>query len=153
MLSWTDQITILSNGHEDIGFDQRRIFRENGIRLEERIVSELRHEDGQLQLVVFEDGASENFEALYIRPGVKQPGRLAIDIGLEFDSHGFIEIDHAMRSNVSGVYAAGDCCNPTRSIAQAVGMGNKAGMCINHDLLKMPETDTFIDYTINHSDL
>lgn len=35
--------------------------------------------------------------------------------------------------NIPGVFAAGDCTTPFRSVANAVAQGNVAGAVLNHD--------------------
>lgn len=136
---WCPQVTVLSNTHDDIGFDQRRILKERGIALIESEISAVEQQSGNLTAVCFSDGTREPFEALYLRPGVTQ-SRLILDLGVALNDHGFIESDHAERTSIPGIYAAGDCSNMSRSLAQAIGAGNRAGMCINHDLLVEPES-------------
>ncbi|NMH29161.1 NAD(P)/FAD-dependent oxidoreductase [Flavobacterium silvaticum] len=147
MKNWSANLTVLSNTNEDIGFDQRRIFRENEIELIETEIEEVAHSNGIINSLSFTDGTSVSFEALYIRPGIKQPGTLALDLGVELDHHGFIITDHAQRTAIKGIFAAGDCCNPSRSIALAIGQGNMAGMCLNHELIVEKPKEELIDRT------
>ncbi|RYZ79768.1 MAG: NAD(P)/FAD-dependent oxidoreductase, partial [Proteobacteria bacterium] len=100
-----------------------------------KAISEIRHNDGQITGVVFTDGTSEPFEALYARAGVRQSTMIPIDSGCELDAHGLVVVDHSQLTNLPGLFAAGDCTMPMRSLARAIASGNTAGIMINHELV------------------
>ncbi len=68
---------------------------------------------------------------------------LAVKIGVEVDKRGNIITDHRGKTNVEGVWAAGDVRPITQSIAMAVGTGNYAGTMINQFLFQpnVPESE------------
>lgn len=50
---------------------------------------------------------------------------------LEMDSHGYILVDEHMRTNIPGVFAAGEIMDPLwRQVATSVGQGAAAGMAV-----------------------
>jgi len=59
---------------------------------------------------------------------------LAVELGAEVDKGGNIVTDHRGKTNVEGVWAAGDVRPITQSVAMAVGTGNYVGIRINNFL-------------------
>jgi thioredoxin reductase (NADPH) len=52
---------------------------------------------------------------------------LGKNIKLRTDKAGYIKVDREQKTNVPGVFAAGDCCNnPTKRIIAAAADGSKA---------------------------
>lgn len=67
------------------------------------------------------DGKNElAVEGLFVEIGEVPVPEFARLLGVQLDKHGFIEVDPMMRTNVDGVYAAGDAVNETGSFKQIV---------------------------------
>jgi thioredoxin reductase len=62
---------------------------------------------------------------------------VAVKMGVKVDQKGNIITDHRGKTNVEGVWAAGDIRPITQSVAMAVGTGNYAGIMIDHFLRKL----------------
>ncbi|WP_320007948.1 NAD(P)/FAD-dependent oxidoreductase [Maridesulfovibrio sp.] len=102
----TENITI----HE--GAEVEKITGENGV-------------DG----LVFKDGQKLDVTGVFIELGAKGVMSLAAELGIQLDeSMRFIETDKQQRTNVPGVFAAGDICGPPLQMAKAVGEGCVAGL-------------------------
>ncbi|AOL17103.1 thioredoxin-disulfide reductase [Sulfolobus sp. A20] len=70
-----------------------------------------------------------NVNGVFIEIGFDPPTDFARNNGIEVDSNGYIKVDEWMRTNVPGVYAAGDCTNMWlgfRQIITAVAQGGVA---------------------------
>ncbi len=66
-------------------------------------------------------------DGVFIAIGSVPMNELGKNIGLKVDKSGFIEVDKEQKTNVHGIFAAGDCCNnPTKRIITACGDGSKA---------------------------
>lgn len=66
-------------------------------------------------------------EGVFIHIGTVPTSELAKQVGVMVDKNGFIKVDKKQATNVSGVFAAGDCCNnPTKRVVTAMGDGSKA---------------------------
>jgi thioredoxin reductase (NADPH) len=64
---------------------------------------------------------------------------VAVKMGVKVDQKGNIITDHRGKTNVEGVWAAGDIRPITQSVAMAVGTGNYAGVMIDHFLRKLEQ--------------
>ena len=63
-------------------------------------------------------------EGVFIAIGIQPQTEIASKLGVEMDSYGYIKVDKWQRTNVEGVFAAGDCCdNPLKQAITACGDG------------------------------
>jgi len=68
-------------------------------------------------------------DGIFIQVGEKPNSELAQNAGVAVDEHGYIIVDTRQRTNVPGVYAAGDVTNhPVKQIGTAVGQGITAAL-------------------------
>jgi len=68
-------------------------------------------------------------DGVFIQVGEDPNSQLAREAGVEVDEDGYIKIDIFQRTNVSGVYAAGDVTNhPVKQVGAAVGQGITAAL-------------------------
>ncbi|MCS7130206.1 MAG: thioredoxin-disulfide reductase [Archaeoglobaceae archaeon] len=86
-----------------------------GSKRVEKVVVFLR--DKKEELVLETDG-------IFIAIGMRPATELVAELGVERDSMGYIKVDKEQRTNVKGVFAAGDCCsNPLKQVVTACGDG------------------------------
>ncbi len=73
--------------------------------------------------------------------GAKGSIELASNLGVILDEKGFIVTDKDQKTNVEGVFAAGDTCGPPFQVAKAVGEGCVAGLsAVEYVKRKLPHT-------------
>ncbi len=95
----------------------------------------------KIRAVLLEDtvtGEQSELEVggLFIAIGHTPATRFLRESGLEFDDAGYIELgSRSSRTNIAGVYAAGDVADATyRQAVTAAGMGCQAALDAEHDL-------------------
>ncbi|KFY34303.1 hypothetical protein V494_06875 [Pseudogymnoascus sp. VKM F-4513 (FW-928)] len=85
--------------------------------------------------LTFADGSTVEEAFLAHKPPTKLNGPFAEQLGLELGPGGDIKIAAPFgAASVKGVYAAGDCATPIKSVMQAMHMGTFAGVGIAHDV-------------------
>ncbi len=63
-------------------------------------------------------------DGVFISVGMRPATDIVMGLGVERDSAGYIKVDKKQRTNIDGVFAAGDCCdNPLKQIVTACGDG------------------------------
>ena len=68
-------------------------------------------------------------DGVFVQVGEAPNSHAAKEAGVEVDEHGYIKIDIRQRTNVPGVYAAGDVTNhPVKQVGTAVGQGITAAL-------------------------
>jgi thioredoxin reductase (NADPH) len=89
--------------------------------------------------VVLENSADGSVKPLqidgvFIAIGYVPNNGLAKKLGVETDGEGYVIIDKAHRTNVKGIYAAGDITGGVKQIVTAVGQGAVAAMTVFEDI-------------------
>ena len=63
-------------------------------------------------------------DGIFVAIGMRPATDIVAELGVERDSMGYIKVDKEQRTNVKGVFAAGDCCdNPLKQVVTACGDG------------------------------
>ena len=77
-----------------------------------------------------------NLDGIFVYIGVIPQTAFLKNIGVVLDRHGFIVADEKGRTNVPGIYAAGDVLSGSEEqIATAVGEGSKAAITLYTDII------------------
>ena len=95
--------------------------------------------ENSVEGVLLENGAKLEVEGVFIELGAKGALELATTIGVQLDSETFTHIDcnKKQKTNITGVYAAGDITGHPYQMAKAVGEGCVAGWeAANYSLKK-----------------
>ncbi|GAU09544.1 NAD(P)/FAD-dependent oxidoreductase [Desulfoplanes formicivorans] len=79
-----------------------------------------------LEAVLYDDGTTEPMDGIFVARGEASSLDFAYSLGL-LRKGVFIEADNEQKTNVPGVFAAGDCVGNFLQISVAVGEGAKAG--------------------------
>lgn len=80
------------------------------------------------KIVAYNREKKEEFEieadGIFVAIGMRPATDIVADLGVERDSMGYIKVDKEQKTNVEGVFAAGDCCNnPLKQVVTACGDG------------------------------
>jgi thioredoxin reductase len=132
---WSDDVLLCTDGPDGLTDDERAQLAAAGVRVREESIARLDSKRRKLTQIVFESGEPEQREALFIRPHRAQPTLLAEAAGLEVGDDGLIETDRSGRTEIRGVYVAGDAAARVRSVAIAIGNGNRVGTAVTTDLI------------------
>ena len=76
-------------------------------------------------------------DGVFISIGEVPQSEIAVNAGVETDEHGYIKTDEMQRTNVKGIYAAGDVTGGVRQIVTACSEGAKAALMSTEVLGKM----------------
>jgi thioredoxin reductase (NADPH) len=96
-------------------------------------VKEIKGEKLVNKVTIFNRNTGETKESLvdgvFVQVGETPNSQLAKEAGIEVDKDGYVMIDIRQRTNISGVYAAGDVTNHTvKQVGTAVGQGITAAL-------------------------
>ncbi|WP_422447424.1 NAD(P)/FAD-dependent oxidoreductase [Thermoanaerobacterium sp. DL9XJH110] len=126
MQSFTKDVTLFTNGRElQINDTSKNYLEEKKIKVDTRPI--MRLEGGELlEKIVFEDGRDEEINGLFVAYGSASSVDFALKLGILTENN-YILVDRDQRTNVEGVFAAGDCTGGLAQVATAVGEGAVAG--------------------------
>ncbi|MDR1892803.1 MAG: NAD(P)/FAD-dependent oxidoreductase [Oscillospiraceae bacterium] len=119
LLNVASSVTVFTNGAQAAtNFDSRCVMSTGKIlRLEG---------EKNLQRVVLEDGIAK-ISGLFVALGTASAADFAKKLGVLINSEN-ISVDNYMKTNIPGLFAAGDCVGEPYQISAAVGEGAKAGL-------------------------
>ncbi|MDO6516618.1 NAD(P)/FAD-dependent oxidoreductase [Zobellia uliginosa] len=130
----TEHLTILTSEKAGFNAEQQMKLKKNNIKIIEKGISEVEHENGYITNVVFRDRSSENFDAIYASLPFTQHSDIPAQLNCSISEQGFIQVDAMQKTTVDGLFACGDNSTQIRSIASAVATGTMAGAMANMEL-------------------
>lgn len=96
-------------------------------------IKEIRGDKGVQKVILFDKDTGESRElavnGVFVQVGEDPNSQIAKDAGIAVDENGYIITDVQQRTNLEGVYAAGDVTNhPIKQVGTAVGQGITAAL-------------------------
>ena len=119
LLGLASSVTILTNGEEIGAYDER--FKVNTKKIESLFGDEV------LEGIRFFDGTTLNLSGLFIAEGTAGGNELAKKAGIVMQNDNIV-ISEKGETNISGIFAAGDCTGGFKQIAKSVYEGMNAGL-------------------------
>jgi thioredoxin reductase len=136
---WSDDVVVLTDGRSDLSPADLNALRSVDVAMDDRRIVELIGHDGELSEIAFADGTRMQRDGLLVEAPLRQRTPLAEQLGatctpspLAADAIG---VDEIHRTDVGGVFAAGDACTQQPHLAGAVAAGSQAAMIIVQNLL------------------
>jgi thioredoxin reductase len=128
LAGWSNDVVLCTDGDPDPG---GAVLAAAGVQVRTEPIARLAGRDGRLAQIEFAHGPAERREALFVNTRRDQPNGLAAALGCELAPAGTIVTDPDGRTNVPGVYAAGDAATAhSRSVANAIGAGSRVAYAV-----------------------
>lgn len=136
MLTWTDDLVILTHGSEpELPGRSREALERFRIRVERRAIVRIEGSDGQVERVVYEDGSTEELGVIFFHIAYGPGSSLPAELGCEANEEGILKVDEDFLTTVPGVYAAGDITHGSKLAIRAASDGSRAAIGIYRSLL------------------
>jgi thioredoxin reductase len=131
LANWSSDVVLCTDGAPN---PDGALLAAAGVRVRTEAIARLAGDDGRLERIEFAHGPAEPREALFVNTRRDQPNGLAASLGCELTEAGTIVTDGDGRTNVPGVYAAGDAATAhSRSVANAIGTGSRVAYAVALD--------------------
>ncbi|TNJ66040.1 NAD(P)/FAD-dependent oxidoreductase [Paenibacillus hemerocallicola] len=132
---WTDRFTVCTNGPDELTDAQREELQRNQVPIFDSPIQNIdSDDDGIVRQVVLEDGTSIPCRGIFFKPDLVTGSDLPRAIGCDITETGSVVIDSFGKTNVSGVYSAGDAASRVHQAIAAASMGALAAAAINNEL-------------------
>jgi thioredoxin reductase (NADPH) len=133
---FTEHVTVLTNSHEnDIEERFQARLKNAGIPLIHDKIETVIGRDGQFEALITQTGQRIELDQLFNQQGATPQTQLAVDLGVALSHSGYIETDVEQRTNVPGVFAAGDVTRLfSHQVSTAVYEGGQAAAAANYYL-------------------
>lgn len=139
LLTWTDQLTLITNGEPgDMTDEHRAKLAEFNIPVTDQSIAKLEgdEETKQLRHVRFEDGDSLECDALFFNLGTEPASNLHEMLRCQLDEEsGLVWVDEDQQTSVPGVYAAGDLTPQSQLAVVAAAEGAMAAIHVHKSLV------------------
>ncbi|CAM3641297.1 NAD(P)/FAD-dependent oxidoreductase [Flavobacterium chungbukense] len=134
--NWTKDLRLCTNGKSELTLEQTQILKNHGVLIFEEEIDSFEHQDGYIQNIIFKNQEKIAVKAIYSRPPFEQHCPIPEKLGCEINEQGLLKVDAMQKTNVTGIFASGDCTTPMRSVAIAISSGSFAGAVINKELIE-----------------
>lgn len=133
--NWSKDLVVCTNGNKILTTEQKDLLQKKGIRVYEQKIKSLVGEDGLLSSVIFEDNEELNRNGGFVTPRWVQASLLGSSLDCKMNENGGIITDEFGRTNIEGVFAAGDTSVIAPSqVVIAAAEGTRAAIGVNSDL-------------------
>ncbi|MEU3454717.1 NAD(P)/FAD-dependent oxidoreductase [Micromonospora sp. NPDC006766] len=134
--SLTDRVRLLTNSeYLDISPKFQKRLNNAGIPVVHDHIRSVEGEDGMMVAVITRGGERLELDSLFSIQGATPETRLAQQLGVELAPSGWIRVDSEQKTNVPGVYAAGDVTSlHSHQVTAAVHEGAQAASAANYFL-------------------
>nr|WP_223285437.1 NAD(P)/FAD-dependent oxidoreductase [Paenibacillus sp. PL91] len=131
---WTNHLTICTNGPDELTDAQREELNQHNVSIFDSPIFSIESNEGMVQDVVLEDSTKISCNGLFFRPKLVTGSDLPQQIGCEITETGTVIVDHFGKTNVPGIYSAGDAASQLHQAIIAASLGSLAGVGINNEL-------------------
>lgn len=135
LLNLTNDLVICTDGPATFREDDWIFLRTRQVRVIETPLTGITGQGEQMDTLHFADGSTLARHALFINLRTGQHSDLVTTLGCEINAMGFVQADAQGRTNVAGVYAAGDMTSPLRTVVFAAAQGAAAAIWLNMELM------------------
>ena len=135
--NWSKDLIVCTNGKSFQNSEQKRLIQNKGIKIMENKIRNFVGKDGQMEKIIFENGESVDRKGGFVMPQLIQSSNFANQLGCEYNPLGGVSVDSYGRTNIQGVYAAGDASviAPAQLVITAAE-GLRAAVGVNRDLIQ-----------------
>ncbi|MEJ1938192.1 FAD-dependent oxidoreductase, partial [Nostoc sp. NIES-2111] len=132
---WSRDIVLLTDGAEAPGAGDRARLAAAGVSIETRPVERLvAGADGRLAEILFRDGTARRCDGLFHLAKAQQRSSLVEKLGCDLGSKGTAKTSEYEKTNVPGIWVAGDASRRVQWAIVAAAEGALAAFAVNTEL-------------------
>lgn len=135
--TFTDRVTVVVHGEQDACDQAIALAEHYGIRLISDRVESMHPCENGIDLLTCR-GERHNFDIIYPNLGARFRSELAVQLGLDCDECGGVNVDHHLQTSLQGLYAIGDVTMGLKQISVAIGQAAQAATAVHNSLEANP---------------
>ena len=133
--NWSKDLIVCTNGEAFQNAEQKNLLQNKSIKIIENKIKNFVGESGQMEKIIFENGESVLRKGGFVMPQLVQASDFGKQLGCQYNPLGGIAVDSFGRTNIRGIYAAGDASViAPAQIVIAAPEGVRAAAGVNTDL-------------------
>ena len=131
---WTNRFTVCTNGPDELTDADREELQRKKVPLFDSPIRHIDSSHGIVQQVVLEDGTIVPCRGIFFKPELVTGSELPRTIGCQITEAGEIVVDDFGKTNIPGVYSAGDATSRMHQAIAAASRGALVSAMINNEL-------------------
>ncbi len=136
MTVWSRDVTLCTDGPSRLKPEEADALARAGVQVDERRVARVEGDAEGLRQVVFRSGEPLACEALFLSPEERQASALVEKFACDLTRKGRVRTREYEKTNVPGLYVAGDSSRRVQFAIVAAAEGAMAAFAINNELLE-----------------
>lgn len=133
---WTESLTVFTNGSDAVTTAEEAELAAAGVSVLRHPIEELVGERGRLEAIRLSDSTQVDVAGGFVRPEWETDLSFLDGFTASVDGHGHLVTDRSGRTDVPGLYAAGDAAAPgPQQLIVAAGAGARVAAVIVHDTI------------------
>ncbi|MGZ7441310.1 NAD(P)/FAD-dependent oxidoreductase [Paenibacillus sp. TH7-28] len=131
---WTAQFTVCTHGQGEWTEGHRGELERRQVPVFDLPIDYIESQDGAVRQVVLQDGTAVPCTGIFFAPKLVPGSDLPQMLGCDMTEGGAMVVDDLGKTNLPGVYGAGDAASVKYQVIAAAAAGALAGMAINNEL-------------------
>jgi len=131
---WTKNFTVCTNGPDELTDTEREELERNHIPVFNSPIQHIDSNDGIVQQVILEDGTVVPCRGIFFKTDLVIGSNLPQLMGCEMTEFGAVMVDEFGKTNIPGVFSAGDSTTRMHQAIAAAAMGSFTAAVINNEL-------------------
>jgi thioredoxin reductase len=136
LLVWSRDLVLCTDGPAGLADEDRRRLEARGVAIIEENILRLEGGDAGLERIVLASGRGLERRALFFTLPECRQSPLIEQLGIDQTQRGAVATGHCERTNVPGLYVAGDASRRVHFAVVAAAEGAMAGFAINAELVE-----------------
>lgn len=131
MKTWSNDVILLTDGFTKISQKWKQRLSSAGIDIIKSRITGLKGDNHLLKEIEFLNRSSIKRDVIFFSTGYRQNSVFAESLGCNLSKKGTVLFDKKQRTNIKGVFVAGDASMDMKFVIVAAAEGAKAGVAIN----------------------
>lgn len=135
LAGWTQQYVVCTNGPDELTDEQREELKQHNVSFYESPILRIESDNGMVQMILLEDGTIVPCTGIFFAPKLAAGSDIPQTLGCQMTEAGTIMVDAFGKTNLPGVYSAGDAASEMYQAIAAASLGSLAAVGMNSELL------------------
>ena len=136
LLLWSRDLVLCTDGPSELSEEHSQRLAKYDIAVNENRIARLEGNEGSLERILFTNGESLARSGMFFSTGQRQGSELARTVGCEFTEQGCVATGEYEKTNIPGLYVAGDASHLAQFVIVAASEGAQAAVAINKELMQ-----------------
>ena len=136
LILWTSDLVLCTDGPSELTEELSERLARHNIKVNDSKIARLEGTAGSLERIVFTDGEWLSRRGMFFSTGQRQGSELARKLGCQFTEQGCVETGEYEKTDIPGLYVAGDASRLVQLVIVAASEGAQAAFAINKEMMQ-----------------